>query len=150
MQHTKKYKFNLIETSDPFSPEKLNANAEAVEAELARLDDEAVAFAAAIGSGGKNARIAYGTYVGDGQFGPTHANKLTFGFKPDLLIIARSYSTYQILLRESEFPISDLGYYSHVIWEDNSVSWHDGKNSQNQYNLSDVTYYWVAIGEPLE
>ena len=37
MQHTEKYKFNLIETSDTFSPDALNANARTAEAQLAAL-----------------------------------------------------------------------------------------------------------------
>ena len=38
MQHTTKYNFNLIETSDAFGPEALNANTQAVEDKLAALE----------------------------------------------------------------------------------------------------------------
>ena len=44
MQQTETYKLKLIDTSDPFSPEPLNANARAIEAQLAAVRGE---FAAA-------------------------------------------------------------------------------------------------------
>ena len=37
MQQTEKYKFNIIETSDSFGPDALNANARTAEAQLAAL-----------------------------------------------------------------------------------------------------------------
>lgn len=43
MQQTEKYKFNLIETSDDFSPTPLNKNAETAERELARVEAQAAA-----------------------------------------------------------------------------------------------------------
>ena len=48
MQHTTKYKFNLIETSDNFGPDAINDNAEAVERELARVETETAAGDAAV------------------------------------------------------------------------------------------------------
>ena len=43
MLKTEKYKFNIIETGDTFSPDALNANARAVETELARVEAKAAA-----------------------------------------------------------------------------------------------------------
>ena len=48
MQHTDKYNFNLIETSDTFSPEPLNKNTEAIEAQLAAVRGEFAAADAAL------------------------------------------------------------------------------------------------------
>ena len=48
MQHTTKYQFSLIETSDPFSPDALNANAKAVETELAQVEAAHAADKAAL------------------------------------------------------------------------------------------------------
>lgn len=48
MQQTTKYKFNLIETSDTFSPDALNANARAAETELARVEAAHAADKAAL------------------------------------------------------------------------------------------------------
>ena len=53
MQHTKTCNFNIIETSDPFSPEPLNENTRAVEAQLASVRGE---FAAA--DAGLSAQLA--------------------------------------------------------------------------------------------
>ena len=47
MKNTAKYQFSLIETSDPFSPDPLNKNMEAVETELARVERETAAALAA-------------------------------------------------------------------------------------------------------
>ena len=43
MRQTETYNLKLIETSDPFGPEALNANAETLEAQLARVDAAAAA-----------------------------------------------------------------------------------------------------------
>ena len=48
MKQTETYKFNLIETSDDFGPEKLNENAEAVERELLAARADAAAGDAAV------------------------------------------------------------------------------------------------------
>lgn len=47
MQQTETYKLNLIETSDPFSPNPLNENAEKTEAAIEAARAEAAAAAAA-------------------------------------------------------------------------------------------------------
>lgn len=48
MQQTEKYKLNLIETSDPFSPAPLNENAEKTEAALADMQSALTAGTAAL------------------------------------------------------------------------------------------------------
>ena len=48
MQQTEKYKFNIIETSDMFSPDALNANARTAEAQLAALAAQEAADKAAL------------------------------------------------------------------------------------------------------
>ena len=119
MQQTETYKLNLIETSDPFSPEPLNKNMEAVEAQLAAVCGE---FAAA--DAGLSAQLAaldsakaeqtaldaglaalsgrvgtledgkllwkYSTYTGDGTCGKSKPTRLEFDFKPIALIIGHS------------------------------------------------------------
>ena len=59
MQQTKTYNLKLIETSDTFSPEALNANAEALETHLARLDaaDAAEQAARASADAAETARV---------------------------------------------------------------------------------------------
>ena len=100
MQQTTKYHFNLIETSDVFSPDALNANARTAEAQLAAVRDEfaagdaalATALSAAVGTGGKTCRIATGSYVGNGYSTAIHARSITVDFKP-LVVFVGSDST---------------------------------------------------------
>lgn len=154
MQQTKTYKFNLIETSDTFSPDALNANARTAEAELARVEAETAkadaALLAAIGSGGKTCRIQYGTYVGNGLYGTAGTLELTFDFKPVLVAIS-----YQNLI-DPTVLMRGIKYFStgtvHVTWGENSVSWYTTHSTRinEQCNNSGATYYYVAIGEALD
>ena len=160
MQHTTKYKFNIIETSDAFSPDALNANARAVETQLAALAaadaaDKATLQAAdaankaalltAIGSGGKTARIQWGSYVGTGEFGPQYRRSIEVDFKP--LLVFLWYGTasldYRILMRPSTRAISTLLY---VEWEDHAVKWYQNSDSTCM-NVKNLIYYYTVIGE---
>lgn len=151
MQHTQKYQLNLIDPSDEFLPDPLNQNMETVETQLqAREAAEAALdtkFTAAIGSGGKTARIAWGSYEGTGEYGKEHPTVLTFDFKPHLVLVQDSYS-YHLMLRGVLASISKSIYSSVVSWDENSVSWH---NSSPGYQLNDsgLTFYYAAIGESL-
>lgn len=59
MQHTKKYDLSIIESSDPFSPEALNDNTRAVEAELERVDAAVEVLTAS------QLKLAFGTFTGN-------------------------------------------------------------------------------------
>lgn len=148
MQHTQKYQLNLIDPSDTLSPEPLNQNAETVETQLAAVDDK---FSAAIGSGGKNARIAWGSYVGNDEYGKEHPNVLTFDFKP-VLVFVRSADefNYHILMRPSQKSASNSGASAQVTWGERSVSWYYSSEMTAfityQCNSKDVTYTYTVIG----
>ena len=86
MQQTETYKFNLIESSDTFSPAPLNENMEKVEAQL---DAEAQARAEAVADLDERLQvfevhqITYGVYSGnDGK-----AQEISVGFTPKLVFI---------------------------------------------------------------
>lgn len=171
MQHTAKYKFKLIETSDTFSPEALNENARTAETELARVEtvhaadkaalektvaaNKAAADAAdaairtALGTGGKTARIKWGSYVGNGKIGQTNPNSLDFDFKPHFLFVTSGSSWYNFMLRGVEQSENDGYYPCKVTWGENSVSWYSSENAAYQCNANDSTYYYIAIGESL-
>ncbi len=146
MQHTPKYKLNLIDPSDDFSPDPLNANATALETQLAahetRLDGMDTKFTAAIGSGGSTARIAAGSYKGNGT-----SRSLSFPFKPLVVFVGSSqgspYAFPTVLLRgvKKGFAENDQTSFS-VTWSDKGVSWSSVFN-----NVDGTTYYYVAIGE---
>lgn len=142
MQQTEKYQFNLIDTSDAFSPTPLNENTQAMETELARMTAQAAADKAtlltALGSGGKTARIAWGSYVGSGT-------SITVDFKPLVLIYAFTSSATRVfvMLREHPIPLSSNSTgITNVTWGDRTVSWKDiGGHSETSTN------YYVVIGE---
>mgnify|MGYP001043898699 CR=1 FL=1 len=77
MQHTNKYKLNLIEKDDTFSPDPLNDNMEkverALEAEAAALDQRLQAIEAH--------HVAVGTYT------PSNNLDIDVGFSPLAVII---------------------------------------------------------------
>ena len=155
MQHTPKYALNLIDPSDEFLPDPLNQNMETVETQLqAREAAEAALdtkFSAAIGSGGKNARIAWGSYVGTGESGKEHPSTLTFDFKPHLVLVSCSEGAMgpRWFLR----PVLENNFME-FTWGENSVTWiarsSEANINRDQYNLAGTDYYWAAIGESLD
>lgn len=155
MQHTPKYALNLIDPSDDFLPDPLNRNMETVETQLqAREAAEAALdtkFTAAIGAGGKTARIAWGSYVGNDEYGKEHPNVLTFDFKP-VLVFVRSADefNYHILMRPSQKSASNGGASAQVTWGERSVSWYYSSEMAAfityQCNSKDVTYTYTVIG----
>lgn len=142
MQQTENLKLNLIEPTDAVDPAPINENFRAVERELSAL----TALAADVGSGGKNCRIAWGSYVGDWGSGASHPNTLTFDFVPVLLVcyIGTSGGEFHMIR-----PATTVGGTSHstmvVTWGDNSVSWYSSDSNGAQYNRG-TTYYWLALG----
>lgn len=98
MQHTSKYQFKLIEGTDDFSPAPLNQNAQktetllaGMEEDLAALEDsvdsQLAAVTAALGTGGSNARVTYGSYTGTGTYGSDNPITLNCPFKPLAVVI---------------------------------------------------------------
>ena len=120
MQQTETYNLNIIETNDTFSPDALNKNAEALEAQLARIDDTAAAetvrvnAAAAAETTRVNAAIARidaalerldaaaatipkfacGSYSGNSTLG----RKITLSFTPKLVFVATAATAMPICI----------------------------------------------------
>ncbi len=90
MQHTDKYKLNLIETSDAFSPDALNENTRKVEDVLAaQAAAEAAARETADGALDQRLtvlegrRLVVGSYTGNGDKNGMHVE---LGFTPAALL----------------------------------------------------------------
>ena len=92
--------------------------------------------------------IEYGTYTGNGTYGSSGPNSLTFGFYPIFVIIvpatspiSSSYTTSQILIR------GDITYSSNIdiTFNDSSVTWY-GRSAAYQFNTSGVVYQYFAVG----
>lgn len=91
MQQTTKYQLNIIETSDPFGPEPLNQNTQAVEDKLAAVDAKADAAQATADAAQATADSAFkpgqmpyavGTYTGNQS-----TLTIEVGFRPSFVII---------------------------------------------------------------
>ena len=172
MQQTAKYQFNLVDSSDDFSPAPLNQNMEKVEEELDSLtsaltqglggledslDAGLASLTAALGSGGHTCRIAHGSYNGTGQFGESHKNSLSFDFTPVAVLIGTAASTQDnafpgLFLRGMSTGHSCYGYPTeldpqlHLTWQAQGVIWYSNSEQYHQMNVSGYTYYYVALG----
>lgn len=177
MQQTSKYQFNLVEGSDDFSPAPLNQNMEKVEEELSGLstaltqgleevedsvsvledsvDSQLAAVAANLGAAGKNARIAWGTYLGDDNCGPEHPSTLTCDFYP-VLVLIQGHSTggagnasTAVLLRGATYGGRTYEFQGRVkmTWTDTSVSWYsEGSSEFDQMNWSGGIFAYLIVG----
>ena len=145
MQHTNQYQFNLIESGDTFSPQPLNENMEKVEAALsAQLN------------------CITGTYTGNGTYGESNPNTLTFPFEPKLVIIMSELQFCLFTrgvpkgLGRSNAVIKADRYIQSVFWIGNTMSWFvtainssessHTTNSTHQMNANGTTYSYLAIG----
>ena len=163
MQHTDKYNFNLIETSDPFSPDALNENAEALEAQLAALDaakaeqTDLSALSARVGAlETGRLRYKFGEYTGDGTAGRDVYTRLEFDFKPVLLIIFHPHGEGYGGIPWMRGMRSGRTYFSPsttrlatLIWEDRAVQWFYGATgapAEDQLNALGTVYPYLALG----
>ena len=104
-------------------------------------------------SGG--AKFAFGSYVGDGRYGSSRPNSLTFDFEPKLLFVQSEAGDTQssiIVLRGARagtlfpgFQYSDSRYVT-MTWDGNTVSWYNEQHGTYQLNANGGTYYYLALG----
>ena len=138
MQQTEKYKLNLIESSDPFLPEGLNANTQKVEDVLAAreaLSDEKLAEMDGRVTVLEGHKLAYGIYKGNGQkSGETQIIKL--GFTPAVVWVSSISFLFTAMSADREshtLSIVDGGFK--VTFQPNS----------NSINTANSTYAYAAI-----
>ena len=109
---------------------------------------------------GSSAKFKFGSYVGNGKFGESNPNTLTFDFTPKLILFIGVYSKCSVTFAhyaKTEFETAGDGICP-ITFSNNSVSWYnkgkyDGGSvtstdrwAEWQANLSGTTYYYVAIG----
>ena len=149
MKQTSNYQFNLIESGDTFSPSPLNENAEKAEEILTGLEGELssqiAAVMAAMGSGGSTARIAFGSWTGDGNYGASHKRTLSFGFKPVLVVVLSGYPE-QLTHMVRSHTASSYGSTTTVEWGDRSVSFWCYNSADGAMAHDGRAYHYVAIG----
>ncbi len=148
MQQTETYQLNLIDPSDDFSPEPLNANARAIETALKNV-------AATVGSAGHTCRVDSGSYTGAGVYGAAHQNSLTFSIRPMLVIVTDPAAyRYVVFMRPTAttYPVgtNTLAVLA-VSWSDKGISWYTENSladsaTKFQFNVKDTQYRYVVFG----
>ena len=109
-----------------------------------------------------NCRIFAGSYVGTGEYGQEHPNKLEFSFRPLLIFMNVSSIThrnfvpaYYIFFRPaSNAAVPENDPAIRLTWTENGVSWYFDTyagttvdNTKKQFNTLGQTYHYIAIGD---
>lgn len=159
MQQTNQYQLNLIESGDTFSAAPLNENAETVAAVLANHEETLAEHTEAIAAGVK---CTTGSYTGNGKYGSSNPNSLTFDFEPKLVVVMGDtrwalflHKSPRSLGRDND-PVSYDRLIQTVTWSGNTLSWYASTmnsdsgpytvGEETQLNLDGVKYYYLAIG----
>lgn len=132
---------------------QITTNANAISALQTAVNGKAAAstvssLAADLGSGGKNCRIQFGSYTGNGQYGSGNPTSLSFEFYPVFVCIMRSHSNYNraFMMRGLDTAQGPVGSPVTVTWTNTGVRWYASDRSSDQSNASGTVYRWVAIG----
>lgn len=102
------------------------------------------------------AKVATGTYTGNGNSGSSGKRTLSFDFTPNLVIVVQSssntasYSNFPAIMvnpstRGYGMDASDEGYSFTVTWGTKNVSWY-ASTAQNQMNYNGYKFAYVAVG----
>ena len=137
MQQTEQYKLNLIETSDPFSPNPLNENAQKLEGAIEAARTEAKAGDAALDGRLKvieARRLVYGAYQGTGSSSST----VSLGFTPKVVIADASNNSKTVVA----VNIPDSPYTSQAI----ITGGFRPSFLATYFNDLNAVYHYVAIG----
>lgn len=98
------------------------------------------------------AKFATGSYRGTGTYGSRNKNSLTFDFEPKLVLLSQNYNNgihVAPLIRGSNYAGVQNSANTKVLtvsWKGNSVSWYGTESAALQFNNSDRTYAYAAIG----
>lgn len=145
MKLTEKLKLKLFEKTDRVSYKPINENAEAIEAELGKqaenLTAEIAAVMAAMGSGGKTARIDYGSYIGNGAASKT----LAFDFVPVFVVVVGDNGKFCTTMIRGAAGSQYNNQTVSVGWGEKSVTV-SGPASSTHLTVSGNRYCYVAIG----
>lgn len=162
MQKTSNYNLNQWESTDPIRREDFNSDnaaidaaIKAVESAMADKADTATVTTQLAACG--NCRIVIGSYTGNGKYGSSNPVKLTFGFKPLLVLVGSDeYASYSgnpsVLIRgrASAAPCMGAGNGEYSLmkltWSNSAVSWYNADSEIDQNNEEFIVYRYVALG----
>ena len=159
MQQTSKYQFKLIEGTDDFSPTPLNDNMEKVEEKLEYVENGLDSVQQFLASG-QNCKIAWGSYMGTGEYGPSHKSSLTLPFEPKVIFIfptedamelnSNFQGMFGVGLPHAGLLLNTNGYGSgtavtSLMLNNNQLTWYDTGHAARQFNMA-ATYYYLVLG----
>ena len=133
MNHTTNYQLNQWAKSDRVLMEDFNSDNQKIDAALGTIP-----------------KLAVGTYTGTGKYGTTNKSKLTFPFKPSLVLIFHpADSNYQaVCLPGSDGNTRPFGAntpYLYATWSGNTVSWYSTDADNYQFNSKNAVYCYLAV-----
>jgi len=145
MQQTEKYKLDLIETGDPFSPDALNANAQKLEGELARVDGERDALDGRVVKL-ENCRVLLGTYDGSGA---DEGQIIDLGERPVAVLSSLMYGRTYVALLMGENEAS-YNSYKAMRLTDNGF-WAGGALDQPRHTFCFLAFFgdWPTVAFPI-
>lgn len=154
MQQTNKYKLNLIERDDVFSPAALNENAQKVEGALeavtahADAGDRAEAAARAVLAQRVTAleahKMVVGSYTGNGD--SSNGQTINLGFTPAAVLLC-TYATQRFYMLTEDNPVfanssSTVHYYTRIV---KGGFWAKSGYSYGEWNAQNAKYYFIAL-----
>ncbi len=151
MTKTANYNLNQWDATDPIDRRDFNSDNAAIDAALGELSTNMAQAMAALGTGGHNCRIAWGSYVGTGTYGESNPTGLTFEFTPLAVWVYNPDSAHAAARMVAGGTAAQFNNFNNctVTWSGKSVSWYCGKSYDNgsyQNNAANTTYRYVAIG----
>lgn len=165
MTKTTNYQLSQWEATDKLSRADFNADNAAIDAAIKAVADTAnskagsaevsalqqsvnsqiAALSTALGSGGSNCRIAWGSYVGTDKSGSKAAVVLTFPFQPILVYVCKDQNTTSGLFLRPNGACNSAANNVAATWGADSISWYCTSSASAQFNEA-ATYYYVALG----
>lgn len=112
-----------------------------------------------LGAAGHNCRVAFGSYVGDGNVGQAAPTTLASPFYPVLVLVQRVISGNNSIANPSVFvrpndkgtnaaDKSSMDSLLYLTWADDSVSWYsyNTNGAYAQLNTYGTTYLYIILG----
>jgi hypothetical protein len=150
MTKTENFQFNQWDAGDPIRRQDFNRDNAILDAALGAQGDKLEEIAGAVAGLG-NCRIVTGSYKGNGTYGSSNPNTLSFPGRPLLVVIVPSlssacgalvsvYNTPSVISCPS-VPASSC----FVSWPTNAMRWYNSGGAEHQFYTSGTTYYYVAL-----
>ena len=161
MEKTTNYQLPKWEKNDFIKMDDFNDMTAKLDAALKENADAAAGAASAavvtaleqdVGAGGKNCRIAFGSYTGTGKYGSANPTSLSFDFKPELVLVGcqqESAGNWSWMFRPVTKALACCGASIQLAWTETGVSWvtqASANQHTHQNNTEGYVYHYVALG----